>query len=81
LDGELQLISDGDGLAVIGDPAAVERFLTSEGWPSIDLELPRLNAVLGAGAAAAEAGSKIAEHSGRWVRLTKESAEQVRNTA
>ena len=27
MDNEIQLISDGDGLAVIGDPAAVERFL------------------------------------------------------
>lgn len=31
MDTEIQLISDGDGLAVIGDPAAVERLLRSEG--------------------------------------------------
>jgi hypothetical protein len=31
MDDEIQLISDGDGLAVIGNPTAVERFLTSEG--------------------------------------------------
>jgi hypothetical protein len=31
MDNEIQLVSDGDGLAVIGDPAAVERFLVSEG--------------------------------------------------
>ncbi len=31
MDNEIQLISDGDGLAVIGDPAAVDRFLVSEG--------------------------------------------------
>ena len=30
MDNEIQLISDGDGLAVIGDPAAVERFLVSD---------------------------------------------------
>ena len=30
MDNEIQLISDGDGLAAIGDPAAVERFLVSE---------------------------------------------------
>src|SRR5690349_18302844 len=42
LDGEIQLISDGDGLAVIGEPSAVERFLLSEGLPSKDLGLPRL---------------------------------------
>ena len=42
MDDEIQLISDGDGLAVIGDPAAVERFLVSEGLSSKDLGLPRL---------------------------------------
>jgi hypothetical protein len=31
MDDEIQLISDGDGLAVIGDPETVERFLVSEG--------------------------------------------------
>ena len=31
MDNEIQLISDGDGLAVVGDPRAVERFLVSEG--------------------------------------------------
>ncbi|MFD6609646.1 hypothetical protein ACFWD1_12205 [Micromonospora chalcea] len=71
---EIQLISDGDGLAVIGDPRAVERFLVSEGLPSKDLGLPRLGSVLTVGTAAAQAGSEIAANSGRWVQLTKESA-------
>jgi hypothetical protein len=75
MDNEIQLISDGDGLAVIGDPAAVERFLVSEGLSSKDLGLPRLGAVLSTGAAAAQAGSEIAANSGRWVKLTKESAQ------
>jgi hypothetical protein len=77
MDNEIQLISDGDGLAVIGDPAAVERFLVSEGLSSKDLGLPRLGAVLSAGAAVAQAGSEIADNSGRWVKLTKESAQLV----
>jgi hypothetical protein len=37
MDNEIQLISDGDGLAVIGDPAAVERFLVSEGMGAENL--------------------------------------------
>ena len=45
MDDEIQLISDGDGLAVIGDPAAAERFLVCEGLSSKDLGLPRLGAV------------------------------------
>jgi hypothetical protein len=77
MDDEIQLISDGDGLAVIGDPMAVERFLVSEGLPSTDLGLPRLGSVLSAGAATAQAGSEIAANSGRWVKLTKDSAQRV----
>ncbi|HEY8588748.1 MAG TPA: hypothetical protein VIL55_04250 [Naasia sp.] len=77
-DDEIQLISDGDGLAVIGEPDAVDRFLASEGLVSTDLGLPRLRSVLGTGAAAAQAGSEIAASSGRWVKLTAESAEQVK---
>ncbi|MFI7334171.1 hypothetical protein [Micromonospora aurantiaca (nom. illeg.)] len=74
---EIQLISDGDGLAVIGDPTAVERFLVSEGLPSKNLGLPRLGSVLKVGAAATQAGSEIAANSGRWVQLTQESAQLV----
>lgn len=77
MDHEIQLISDGAGLAVIGDPAAVERFLVSEGLPSRDLGLPRLGSLLATGAAVAQAGSEIAANSGRWVKLTKESAKLV----
>ncbi|WP_202867712.1 hypothetical protein [Kribbella pittospori] len=64
-------------MAVIGDPTAVERFLVSEGLPSTDLGLQRLGSVLSAGAATAQAGSEIAANSGRWVKLTKESAQLV----
>jgi rRNA processing protein Krr1/Pno1 len=75
---DIQLISDGDGLAVIGSPAAVERFLVSEGLPSKDLGLPRLGSTLSAVAGAAQAGSEIAASSGRWVKLTKESAQALK---
>ncbi len=78
MDNEIQLISDGDGLAVIGNPTDVERFLVSEGLSSKDLGLPRLGAAFSTGAAAAQAGSEIAANSGRWVKLTKESAQAVK---
>ncbi|CCH19038.1 hypothetical protein [Micromonospora lupini] len=77
MDNEIQLISDGDGLAVIGDPATVDRFLISEGLPSKDLGLRRLGSVLSTGAAAAQTGAEVAANSGRWVQLTKESAQRV----
>ncbi|GHB15699.1 hypothetical protein GCM10010377_01380 [Streptomyces viridiviolaceus] len=78
MDNEIQLISDGDGLAVIGNATDVERFLASEGLPSKDLGAQRLKSIFGTGAAVAQAGSDIAANSGRWVKLTKESAERVK---
>lgn len=75
---EIHLISDGDGLAVIGEQAAVDRFLASEGLAGRDLGLERLGSVLSTGAAAAQAGSGIAAGSGRWVKLTEESARALK---
>ncbi|MGW3170973.1 hypothetical protein [Streptomyces sp. NPDC001153] len=77
MDNEIQLISDGDGLAVIGNATDVERFLVFEGLSSKDLGLQRLKPVFGAGAVVAQAGSEIAADSGRWVKLSKESARLV----
>ena len=57
---DIQLISDGDRLAVIGDPAAVELFLTSEGLTSRDVGLPRLRSVFSIGSGVAQAASEIA---------------------
>ncbi|MEV4621182.1 hypothetical protein AB0J74_21040 [Asanoa sp. NPDC049573] len=79
MENEIQLISDGDGLAVIGHPAAVDRFLTAERLPSSkDLGLKRLSSALRTGSTMAKAGSEIAEHSGRWVQLTAKSAEAMK---
>lgn len=75
---EIQLIRDDHGLAIIGNPAAVERFLVSEGLPSKDLGLQRLGSVLSTGAGAAQAGSEIAANSGRWVKLTEKSAQDFK---
>ena len=76
MDNQIQLISDGDGLAVIGDPTDVERFLASEGLLSLskDLAWRRLGPFLRAGAGVAQAGSEVAANSGRWLKLTEESA-------
>jgi hypothetical protein len=76
MDNKIQLISDGDGLTVIGDPADVEHFLVSEGLLSMsrDLVSRRLGSLLRIGAAVAQAGSEIATHSCRWLKLTEESA-------
>ncbi|MFI1954272.1 hypothetical protein ACH437_20850 [Streptomyces xinghaiensis] len=78
MENEIQLISDGDGLAVIGKAADIERFLLSEGLPSKDLGLQRLTSAAGTAASVAQARSEIATESGRWVKLTPQSAQLVR---
>lgn len=78
MDNEIQLISDGDGLAVIGNATDVERFLVSEGLSSKDLGLQRLKSVASTGAIVAQAGSEIAANSSRWVKLTPKAAELVK---
>ncbi|MER5482353.1 hypothetical protein ABT024_03935 [Streptomyces sp. NPDC002812] len=77
MDDEIQLIRDGDGLAVIGNQAAVERFLISEGLPSQHLGPRRFRSALGNAAGVAQGGSDIAAGSSRWVKLTKESARSI----
>lgn len=78
MDDSIQLINDGDGLAVIGDYTAVERFLASENLPSKDLGLHRIGPKLGKAAGLAEMGSQLAASSGRWVKLTEESAQAIK---
>ena len=80
IDNEIQLISDGDGLAVIGDPTAVERFLRSAGqWSaSKELDLRRLKPLLSIGSDVVHPVSEIAANSGHWVKLTEESARLVK---
>ncbi|MCE0509351.1 hypothetical protein LVJ59_09900 [Microbacterium sp. KKR3/1] len=70
---EIELITDGDGLALIGPASSVEQFLTSNRLESRDLELPRLGSAFGGGAAALKAGSELTANSGRWMKLTEES--------
>ena len=81
MDNGIELISDGDGLAVIGEPSAVERFLATLGLPSKELGLPRLGKVLSLAATGSQVASQVASarvgDSARWVRLTEESARKV----
>jgi hypothetical protein len=74
---DIELISDGEGVAIVGPAEAVDRFLAAEGLDSRDLGLGRVKSALIA-SGTLEAGAKIAEHSGRWVKLTKQSAEAMK---
>ena len=76
---ELQLMTEGDGLAIIGEATEVERFLVSQGLdraPSKDLS-HRLGSLMRNASALTQTGSEVAAHAGRWVKLTEESAAKV----
>jgi hypothetical protein len=73
---EVELISDGEGLAIVGEPTAVERFMKAFGVSS--LEAIDLGTILSTGVAFAQAGAVIADRSGRWVKLTEKSAEDLK---
>ena len=78
---EIELLSDGDGLAIVGAATDVERFLIASGLervPSKPLDLHRLWSSSGTAGAAVQVGTDLAMNSGRWVKLTAESAEAVR---
>ena len=75
MDNEVELVTDGDGLAIIGSPTAVERFMDSLNLPAADsVNLP---AVLTAGSAIAQTAAGVADKSGRWVKLTAKSAKDI----
>lgn len=76
---ELQLISDGDGLVVIGAPAAVELFVTSAGLPSRELDLRPLNSAVAKSGSALQTASEVSANAGRWMKLTEESARAAQN--
>lgn len=78
MDDEIELFDDENGIALIGDPSAIERFLASENLPSKDLGLQRLGSTFSAGAGAAQAGAEIAANAGRWVKLTEKSARALK---
>ncbi len=77
---EVELISDGDGVAVIGSASNVEKFLKSVGLLSLskDLGLAKRASFIRAAATASEGAAQIAQSSGRWVKLTAESAEALK---
>ncbi|HEY5548775.1 MAG TPA: hypothetical protein VIL17_04190 [Coriobacteriia bacterium] len=81
MDKGIELLGDADGFAVIGSPTDVERFLLDlrlDRVPTRELDMRRLNSVLGAGGDTLQVASELAANSGRWVKLTVESADAVK---
>jgi hypothetical protein len=75
---EIELISEGDSLAVIGASTEVESFLRSLQLTAKELPLERLKRGAIIGLSAAAQAPEILATSGRWVKLTEESARKVK---
>lgn len=71
---EIEIINDGDGIAVIGEPGLVDAFLTSHGLSGTDMGLGRRSEQLRAAGRVAQAASAATAQSGKWLKLADESA-------
>ncbi|MDR1791607.1 MAG: hypothetical protein LBR20_08190 [Propionibacteriaceae bacterium] len=75
---EIQLYYDGDGLLVLGEAEALERFIASEDLPS-EAQWPlKPSEALNVAGYVAQVGATVAENSGRWMKLTSNSAELIK---
>lgn len=79
--GNIELVSDGEGVVVAGDKLAVERFLERAGLlPSVErVELRKLSTLLRLTSDVAETASGIAEQSAFYLKLTPESAKRLKD--
>ena len=78
MSGKLEVISDGDGVVVLGPSSEVARFVEGLTAPVKDLDLPKLRRVVSSGGAAAQASATIAADAGKWIKLTDESARKLK---
>lgn len=81
MSGEIELVSDGEGVVVAGAPSAVEGFLDHAGLleQAQQFDLGRLSVVLKAGADAVTTVSGISEQSAMYLKLTPESAQRLKD--
>lgn len=76
----IELVSDGDGLAVLGNESDVERFFLASGLdrlPARELDVQRLRSLATTAGAAVGVAGDVAANSGRWVKLTADSAKAM----
>ena len=75
---EIELISDGDGVAIVGSPTAVESFLESFRLHGSERPISKLFHISGKVASFAAQIPQIAKNSSRWVQITEESAQKIK---
>ncbi|MCT2178151.1 hypothetical protein M3F63_10850, partial [Brachybacterium muris] len=66
---DIEIINDGNGIAVIGEPGLVDAFLTSYGLSGMDMGLGRTSQKLRAAGRVAHVASAASAHSGKWLKL------------
>lgn len=78
---EIELVSDGEGVVVIGDRSAVVRFLNHAGlmMQGQPFDLGKLSNLLNAGSDLAKTASGIAEQSALYLKLTPDSAKRLKD--
>lgn len=79
--GEVELVSDGEGVVVAGDRSAVERFLDQAGLlpQALEFDLGKLNTVLNLGSDGLKTVSGIVEQSAMYLKLTPESVQRLKD--
>lgn len=79
--GEIELVGDGDGVVVTGERKNVERFLEGAGLleRAHEFGVGKLSVALRAGSDIAQTASGIAERSAMYLKLTPESAQQLKD--
>lgn len=76
---QVELVADGEGLAVIGKPNEVKKLLQYLGLYERSVDITgRIGSVLRTGADLADTAATMSAHSGRWVKLTAESAAKMK---
>lgn len=73
----LQLISDGDGVLIIGAPDDVDGFLESEGLVATSISLSKLKNSLDNGVDLVQAASDLKERTARWVKRTADTVDAL----
>lgn len=78
MSGDVQLISDGDGILVVGREADVENFLRSENLGAHPLDAPRLRELLAAGSAVAGTVAEYGPQAAHWIKVSKETSAVIK---
>lgn len=78
---DIQVVSDGTGIALLGDPTTLDVFLSETGLSSRELSLTRITThASGQMGTVVQGMSGMAAGSGRWVKLTEHSARAMNNS-